>query len=106
MREQASELTIRAATPADTAAVAEIWRESWADGHLGHVPEALVAVRTPEWFDTWAAQRIGNATVATVGGEIAGFIVVMGDEVEQVYVSKHHRGANVANALLAEAEHQ
>jgi GNAT superfamily N-acetyltransferase len=68
------------------------------------VPEALVAVRTPESFRSRAAQRIGDTVVATVGGDVAGFVMVVGDEVEQVYVSAGHRGTGVAKLLLAEAE--
>jgi GNAT superfamily N-acetyltransferase len=45
-------------------------------------------------------------TVALVGGEIAGFVLVAGDEVEQVYVAAAHRGTGVAGALMAEAERQ
>jgi GNAT superfamily N-acetyltransferase len=97
---------VRPATPEDAAAVAEIWRDGWRDGHLGLVPDALVAVRTDESFRTRAADRVGDTTVAAVGGEVAGFIMVDGDEAEQVYVSSRHRGAGVADVLLAEAERQ
>lgn len=99
-------LELRPGTPEDAADVARIWHESWGDGHLGHVPDALVAVRTRESFDTRAAQRVADTTVATVGGQVAGFVMVADDEVEQVYVSRDHRGAGVADALLAEAERQ
>jgi GNAT superfamily N-acetyltransferase len=44
--------------------------------------------------------------VAIVDGEVAGFIMVVRDEAEQVYVSSRHRGAGIADALLAEAERQ
>jgi ribosomal protein S18 acetylase RimI-like enzyme len=87
----------------DAAAVAEIWYEGWQDGHLGHVPDALVAIRTEESFGARAAQRVGDTTVAVRGGEVAGFVMVVGDEVEQVYVSRRHRGSGVAADLLAEA---
>ncbi len=97
-------VTIRPATSDDSATVAEIWRLGWRDGHLGHVPEELVAVRTPESFLTRAAERVGDTTVAVVGDAVAGFVMVVGDEVEQVYVSADHRGGGVAGTLLAEAE--
>src|SRR5919112_5478681 len=88
----------------DVAAVAAIWRDGWTDGHLGHVPAELVAIRTPESFVTRAAARRADTTVAEVDGEIAGFVMVVGDEVEQVYVAAGHRGSGVATALLAAAE--
>ena len=97
---------IRPAEPGDAAAVAEIWRDGWRDGHLGHVPDELVRLRTDESFRLRAAERVGDTIVAVVDGEIAGFIMVVGDEAEQVYVSAAHRGKGVADALLGEAERQ
>ncbi len=94
---------LRPARAEDAEAVATIWSEGWRDGHLGHVPEALVAVRTPESFRTRAAQRVADTVVADADGEVAGFVMVVGDEVEQVYVSARHRGSGVAAVLLAEA---
>jgi ribosomal protein S18 acetylase RimI-like enzyme len=101
-----SDLEVRAARADDAAAVAEIWEQGWRDGHLGNVPAALVALRTPESFATRAADRVADTTVATVAGEVAGFVMVVADEVEQVYVSARHRGSGIANTLLAEAERQ
>ena len=97
---------LREATPADADAIAEIWRLGWRDGHLGLVPEELVEARTEETFRTRAAERVGDTTVAVVDGAIAGFVMVVGDEVEQVYVSAPHRGTGVAGTLLEEAERQ
>jgi ribosomal protein S18 acetylase RimI-like enzyme len=98
--------TLRPASGEDADAVGRIWRHGWADGHLGHVPEALVAARTPESFMSRAAERVGDTVVAVVGAgpDVAGFVMVVGDEVEQVYVSADHRGSGVAELLLAEAE--
>jgi GNAT superfamily N-acetyltransferase len=70
------------------------------------VPDELVAFRTEESFGTRAAQRVADTTVALVGDEVAGFVMVVGDEVEQVYVSRDHRGSGVAGTLLTEAEQQ
>ncbi|WP_234335608.1 GNAT family N-acetyltransferase [Streptomyces albus] len=42
--------------------------------------------------------------VAVADGEVAGFVMVAGDEVEQVYVAADGRGTGVAGVLLAEAE--
>jgi GNAT superfamily N-acetyltransferase len=98
------DITLRPARPGDAEAVATIWRDGWRDGHLGHVPAALHAVRTPESFHSRAAQRVRDTVVAVAGGRVAGFVMVVGDEVEQVYVAAQHRSSGMAGLLLAEAE--
>ncbi|GAB2597540.1 hypothetical protein GCM10027269_61080 [Kribbella endophytica] len=111
-------MRVRPATPADADAVAAIWYTGWHDGHDGNVPEALTAVRTKDTFWTRAAERVAETTVATVDAApsssarpqaeqvVAGFVIVSGDEVEQVYVSSDHRGSGIAGLLLTEAERQ
>ncbi len=97
-------LVLRPARPEDAAAVARIWHAGWSDGHLGHVPEALLTVRTPQSFVLRAPRRVDDTVVALVDGALAGFVMVVDDEVEQVYVAAAHRGTGVAVALLTEAE--
>jgi GNAT superfamily N-acetyltransferase len=128
-------VTLRPAEATDVDAVAAIWYSGWRDGHLGHVPDELVVIRTKESFWTRGSDRIADTTVAIAdrraadpvaagspgagagpaipapagagsGGEVAGFVMVVGDEVEQVYVSADHRGSGVAGVLIAEAERQ
>ncbi|MEW6223651.1 MAG: GNAT family N-acetyltransferase [Chloroflexota bacterium] len=102
--DRAPGVVVRPALPGEATAVAEIWRDGWPDGHLGHVPDELVAVRDEASFRTRAVDRIGDITVAIVAGEVAGFVMRGGDEVEQVYVAARHRGMGVADALMADAE--
>jgi GNAT superfamily N-acetyltransferase len=97
-------MLVRPATPDDSRKVADIWFHGWRDGHLGNVSDGLVAIRTEQSFGLRAAERVSDTTVATVRHEVAGFVMVVDDEVEQVYVSADHRGAGVAGVLLAEAE--
>ena len=97
-------VTVRPATAADVPAIARIWREGWADGHQGQVPAALAAERTPASFDQRALERISQAWVAETDGAVAGFVVVVDDEVEQVYVDRSWRGQGVAERLLRHAE--
>jgi len=99
-----SEVTLRGALPEDAPKIAEIWYLGWRDGHLGHVSQELIEVRHQDSFRTRAAQRVNDATVAVVQGQIAGFVMVVDNEVEQLYVSAHHRGEGVADMLMAEAE--
>lgn len=97
---------VRAATPDDADVVAEIWHTGWHDGHAGHVPDGLTAVRTREAFGARAEARVPQTTVAVVGGDVAGFVMVVEDEVEQLFVAREHRGTGVATVLLAEGERQ
>jgi GNAT superfamily N-acetyltransferase len=97
-------MKLRPALPTDAETIAEIWFQGWRDGHLGNVPEALRVARTRESFSSRAAERVGDAVVATVDEAVVGFVMVIDDEVDQVYVSADHRGSGVAAALLAEAE--
>ncbi len=99
-----SEMTLRGALPENVPTIAEI---------LGHVPEVTVApseipelieARHEDSFRTRAAQRVNDTTVALVEGQIAGFVMVVDNEVEQIYVSALHRGEGVADMLMADAE--
>jgi ribosomal protein S18 acetylase RimI-like enzyme len=101
-----SEVTLRAALPEDMQTIAEIWHLGWRDGHLGHVSQDLIEARHEHSFRTRAAQRVNDTTVAVVQGRIAGFVMVVDNEVEQLYVSARHRGEGVADRLMAEAERQ
>ncbi|MBU2669253.1 GNAT family N-acetyltransferase [Actinoplanes bogorensis] len=95
---------LRPALDDDMEAVGRIWAAGWRDGHLGHVPAELVAARTAETFLTRASTRAPDTTVAVAGGVVAGFVMVVADEVEQVYVDGAFRGGGVARALLDAAE--
>jgi len=95
---------IRAAVEGDRERIARIWHEGWADGHAGRVPDELVRHRTAASYPPRVAARLGDAWVAESGGEVLGFVVVVGDELEQVYVDAAARGTGVAGALLARAE--
>ena len=99
--------SIRPAVAADMAAVADLWHRGWHDGHAGHVPEGLTAARTLSAFQERTPARVADTTVAvSADGELLGFVMVVGDEVEQVFVGAAARGTGLADALLAEAERQ
>ncbi len=100
---------LRPATAADVDAVAALFHAGWHDAHPGRVPDGLTERRTPEAFHDRVAGRVAETdetTVAEVDGRVAGFIMVDGDEAEQVYVDRAFRGSGVAALLLTEAERQ
>lgn len=99
--------SIRPADAADMAAVADLWHEGWHSGHAGHVPDGLTTARTLEAFHGRTPARVADTTVAVSGaGDLLGFVMVVGDEVEQVFVGPGSRGSGLAGVLLAEAERQ
>ena len=94
--------TIRRATPHDKLRIAEVWEAAWRDGHLGHVPDELVAHRDSDSFRTRAADMIDRTLVAEVDGVVVGFVTLKDDELEQLFVDAAARGTGVARDLLAE----
>ena len=101
--------TLRPATADDAEAISAVFHQGWHDVHPGRVPDGLTARRTPEAFHDRVTRRIAETdetTVAEVDGGVAGFVMVSGDEAEQVYVDRAHRGSGVAALLLTEAERQ
>lgn len=95
---------VRKATSNDIDAVARIWHIGWADGHVGHVPPEIVRYRNAEQFVTRTRERLECMWVAESDGRPIGFVVVKGDEVEQIYVDRAARGTGVAATLLRKAE--
>ncbi|WP_419998747.1 N-acetyltransferase family protein [Streptomyces boninensis] len=95
---------LRPGTPADAPAVAVIWREGWDDGMRDHVNAALAAARTEASFRTRAERRVGDTVVIEVDGAVGGFFMTDGDELEQIFVDRAHRGTGLAAELLAAAE--
>ncbi len=85
-------------------ALAELWHEGWRDAHTGIVPVELARLRTLDNF----RERLGGALVETrvVGplGAPAGFTILKGDELYQLYVARTARGTGVAAVLMTDAE--
>ena len=100
---------LRPARADDAEQLAAVFHRGWHDGHRGHVPDGLTRRRTLEAFRERVALRVAGTdevTVAEVDGVVAGFVMVAGDEVEQVYVDRAFRGTGLASVLLDEAERQ
>lgn len=97
--------SIRPAADADMAAVADLWHEGWHDGHAGHVPDGLTDARTLAAFHERTPSRVDDTSVAVADdGTLLGFVMVVGDEVEQVFVGRAARGTGLAADLLHAAE--
>lgn len=97
-------MTLRPAVPDDMGTVAEIWYRAWRVAHVGHVPDGLTAGRTLEAFHERTPSRVADTTVAEVDGRVVGFVMVEGDELEQLFVDPDHHGTGVAAPLLADGE--
>jgi GNAT superfamily N-acetyltransferase len=95
---------VRRARPDDVEAIARIWHAGWPDGHLGHVPAELARHRGPDQFLSRARERWETTWVCAAGDEPTGFVVVVDDEVEQIYVDSRARGTGAAAALLGRAQ--
>lgn len=95
---------IRRTGPGDVPTIARIWHAGWLDGHVDNVPADLVRHRRREQFLTRAEQRVDQSWVATSDDVVVGFVVVLGDEVEQLYVDRPARGTGAAAELLRTAE--
>lgn len=95
---------VRPAIADDLPDVVRIWHEGWLDAHVGHVPEGLLPHRRHAHFVELAPTRLSAMWVAIVDDDIAGFVVVKRDEVEQLYVDRARRGTGAAVTLLRKGE--
>ena len=100
----AGAVELRPAVAADVDDIARIWRAGWADAHVGHVPAALVAARTPASFAERAHGFLVRTIVAVRADVVVGFVMIDGDQVDQLYLARVARGAGVGAALLDAAE--
>ncbi|WP_156742823.1 GNAT family N-acetyltransferase [Occultella aeris] len=97
------DVDMRPAVPADVGDITRIWRQGWADAHLGHVPAALVAARTAASFAERAREQVADTIVAARGEEVLGFAMIDGDQVDQLYLDRAARGGGIGAALLKAA---
>jgi ribosomal protein S18 acetylase RimI-like enzyme len=69
------------------------------------VPDEVLPHRQLDGFVERTPARIGQTTVAALDGPIIGFVTVVDDEVEQLYVTPAARGSGAAVRLLDHGEH-
>jgi GNAT superfamily N-acetyltransferase len=101
---EVSDVTLRPAKSCEVGRVAAVWESGWADAHRGHVPVELERHRTRPGFVRLAERRVQHTTVAIDNDVIVGFVVVVGDELEQLYVAASSRGSGISDRLIAHAE--
>jgi putative acetyltransferase len=92
--------TIRRAEERDVTPVSRIWHEGWRDAHEGRVPQELYRFRTAETYPDRVRTRLPHTWVAERDGEVIGFVVVIDDELEQLYVDAAARGTGAARDLM------
>lgn len=99
-----SSRVLRRATPDDLDAIVRIWHSGWRDAHRRRVPPVLYRFRTLESYPPRVRERLRSTWVAVIGGAVVGFVVVIDNEVEQLYVSDDGRGSGTGAALLGQGE--
>jgi len=97
-------MQIRGADRVDLDRLAEIWHEGWHEGHARVVPAELTRVRTLASFRDRLETALPDIRVAGPPGAPAGFSVVKGEELYQLYVAAPFRGTGVAVLLIEDAE--
>jgi ribosomal protein S18 acetylase RimI-like enzyme len=98
---------IRAATPTDARAIAEVHVASWRAGYRGLMPEDYLATLSiPERVALWEMiLGDGQTTVLVAGDPIAGFVAFNAEkgEIGALYVDPPHFRTGVGGALLTAA---
>jgi ribosomal protein S18 acetylase RimI-like enzyme len=95
---------VRSAEAAEIEQLAKIWYDGWQDAHARILPAELARIRTLESFKDRLESSLTEVRVAGPPLDPAGFCIVKGDELYQLYVKAEARGAGVAAVLMADAE--
>ena len=97
-------MDVRAAEEIDIDPLARLWHEVWHDSHAAIMPPELTHLRTVENFRDRLHAALPDIRVVGPAGAPAGFCIVRGDELYQLFVSTRSQGSGVAAALMADAE--
>ena len=97
-------MDVRDAEDAEIDQLARLWHEGWHESHARIVPAELTRLRTLESFRSRLRDALPDTRVVGPPGDPAGFCIVKGAELYQLYVSARSRGSGVAAALIADAE--
>ena len=97
-------MQVRSADAADIDHLARLWHDTWHATHAALSPPELTRLRTLESFRGRLHAALPDTRVAGPLGAPAGFCVLKGEELYQLFVSSEARGSGVAAALIADAE--
>jgi GNAT superfamily N-acetyltransferase len=97
-------MQVRAADAAEIDCLAQLWHEVWHESHVPLMPPELTRLRTLASFRERLQAALPDIFVAGPLGAPAGFCVLKGEELYQLFVSAQARGTGTAAALIADAE--
>ena len=97
-------MEVRAATEEEVDRLAALWHQGWHEAHARIVPPELTRIRTPDSFRHRLREALREVRVVGPPGAPAGFYLVHGDELYQLFVAAEARGSGIAAALIADAE--
>jgi GNAT superfamily N-acetyltransferase len=95
---------VRSAVEVDIEPLAAIWLEGWHDAHASLFPPEVARHRTLENFRARLHAGLSAVRVAGDPGDPVGLCIVIGDELNQLFVAPRARGTGTAAALVADAE--
>lgn len=111
MLESRASLKIRNGQPADAAAIAEVFKESWLQAYRGIIPQShldhLISRRGPDWWRS--AVRAGDAVlIVEWNGEVVGYATFgtarlkgpQKGEIYEIYLKPSHQGLGFGEFLF------
>jgi GNAT superfamily N-acetyltransferase len=94
--------TVRPATDLDASAIADVFLTSRQDA-LPYLPRVHSDDETRQWIAAVVVRR-GGVWVAELDGRIAGFLSVVGEELDHLYVRPGYYRQGIGDRLLAKAK--
>ena len=96
---------IRRAASSDIPEIARVWRAGWLDGHVGNVPDEVVAARDEAHFLRVSKEEVDTTLLAVDDdGSVLGVVMVTDEELGQLAVAAEARGRGIGQALVTAAE--
>lgn len=83
---------------------AEVWHAGWHEAHAPIVPSDLTEQRTLDSFVERLRKYAPTTRIAVRDNQVLGLCVVLNDEINQMYVSPHARGTDLAAGLIRDGE--